>query len=104
MSEETKPQESMVSSIIKAMEEDSKKFGSALVKNATESFDKDRTAALINRVKELVRHRMNLYAALEKTKQEIALFDRRISAIDAGEFALDGHTGNIIFKDANLNY
>jgi hypothetical protein len=98
------PQDSMVSSIIKAMEEDSKKFGGVLIKAATESFDKERTNALVQRVRELVKHRMALYAAIEKTKIEIALFDRRLAAIDAGEFFIENYSGQISFKDQTLNY
>jgi hypothetical protein len=103
MNSENEKQDEMVSSIIKAMEEDSKKFGSTLVAAAGKTHDEERTKALVERVKELMKHRMNLYANLEKIKNEIALFDRRIKAIEAGEFLLESYSGSITYKDSMLN-
>jgi hypothetical protein len=98
-----KPNDEMVSSIIKAMEEDSKKFGSTLVAAAGKTHDEERTRALVSQVRELMKHRMNLYSALEKTKREIALYDCRLKAIEAGEFILDSFNGTITYKDRILN-
>lgn len=91
------------SSIVQAMKENPEKVGGILVKMATQQYDRDFTAAVIDRVKELVKHRQALQLALEKTQREIELFDNRIEAIENGEFKIDG-AGTITYTESILNF
>lgn len=91
------------SSIVQAMKENPEKVGGILVKLATQQYDRDFTSAVIDRVKELVKHRQALQLALEKTQKEIELFDNRIEAIENGEFKLHGD-GSITYNQAILNF
>jgi hypothetical protein len=91
------------SSIIRAMDENPEKVGSILVRIASERYDRDFTSAVVDRVKELIKHRDNLKLALLKTQKELDLFDARIAAIEDGEFKIDGY-GKITYTDAMLNF
>jgi hypothetical protein len=57
---------------------------------------------VLARVQELVSHRNSLEIALEKVQKEIALFDRRLAAVGAGEFSLT-REGRINYNDILLN-
>lgn len=91
------------SSIIRAMEENPEKVGSVLVRIASERHDKDFTSAVVDKVKELIKHRDALKLAIQKTQKELELFDERIAAIEDGEFKIDGY-GRITYTDSLLNF
>lgn len=91
------------SSILAAMKRDPERVGEVLVKLATKSADHDFTQAVVDRVKELVKHRQALELALQKTQNEIALFDARLAAIEEGKFKID-LAGTITYTDPFLNF
>lgn len=89
--------------IITAMQDNASETGAKLLEIATARTEKVFLNDVINRVQELVSHRNALYLALEKTQREIALFDKRILAIEKGEFEI-GRDGRIRYNDILLNY
>jgi hypothetical protein len=103
MADEIVKPEISSSSIAAAMKGDTAKLGSDMVRIATERVDRDFSLIVLGHVKELVKHRAALHLALQKTQDEIALFDKRITAIDTGEFTVDGY-GGIRYKDSTLDY
>jgi len=77
--------------------------GAKLLHLATRREEKIFMETVLSRVQELVSHRNQLFIALEKTQREIALFNKRISAVESGEFSLD-RNGRICYNDILLNY
>jgi hypothetical protein len=96
------------SAITAAMSERPNEIGAALVRQATERGNKAFMENVQNRVQEMVSHLNNLFLAKEKLDKEIALFQRRIKAVEAGEFKVEHSQGEfgarLIFNDILLNY
>jgi hypothetical protein len=96
------------SAITAAMSERPTEIGAALVRQATERGNKAFMENVQNRVQEMVSHLNNLFLAKEKLDKEIALFQRRIKAVEAGEFKVEHSQGEfgarLIFNDILLNY
>jgi hypothetical protein len=91
------------STIVTEMHNNPTETGSKLLHLATRREEKIFMETILSRVQELVSHRNQLYIALEKTQREIALFDKRISAVETGEFTI-GFDGRLRYNDILLNY
>ena len=91
------------SAIVTAMNENASEAGSKLLNLAKQQENKIFMESVVSRVQELVSHRNMLQLADEKLHREIALFDKRIAAIEAGAFKL-GYNGKIEYNDILLNY
>lgn len=89
--------------IVTAMNENTSEAGAKLLNAAQDRENKMFMETVLSRVQELVSHRNNLQLAEEKLRREMALFDKRIAAIKAGEFKL-GYNGKIEYNDILLNY
>lgn len=87
--------------LVRGSKKQLKKAGELLIKSAADSADKQFAEKAVARVQELITHRNALYIALEKTKTEIELFDKRIKAIQGGEFKI-GWAGDITFIDTTI--
>src|SRR5882724_4075479 len=91
------------SAIITEMQNNPTETGARLLRAATSREEKLFMESVVNRLQELVSHRNQLYIALERTQREIALFDKRIAAVQSGEFEID-FNGRIRYNDILLNY
>jgi hypothetical protein len=91
------------STILAEMKNNPTETGANLLHLAQRRTEKIFMESVLNRVQELVSHRNQLFIALEKTQREIALFDKRIAAVQAGEFTID-YNGRLKYNDILLNY
>jgi len=91
------------SAIIAEMQNNASETGAKLLALATMRQEKVFMETVLSRVQELVSHRNQLQIAMEKTVREIALFDRRIAAVESGEFTIDS-SGRLKYNDILLNY
>lgn len=82
---------------------DSQKVGESLIRTATDRNEKVFMENVLARVQELVSHRNNLYIAKDKLDREISLFDKRIAAVEKGEFLISSD-GRLIYNDILLQY
>lgn len=89
--------------IITAMRENASETGAKMLEIATARTEKVFLNDVINRVQELVQHRNNLFLAQEKLEREIALFNKRIAAVEKGEFSL-ARDGRLLYNDILLQY
>lgn len=95
------------STIITAQTARPSEFGAALVRNATERGNKAFMDSVQNRVQEIVSHLNNLFLAKDKLEKEIALFQKRLEAIKAGEFKIENNVefgARILYNDILLNF
>lgn len=87
--------------LVKQTKAGMKRAGQLLAKAAKESADKEFATRVASRVEEMIRHRSNLYISLDKTQREIAFYDRRLAAIEAGEIKVS-FSGEIQYNDNSL--
>lgn len=99
-----KRSEQFTTSIQKSMQNDPEKLGSALVEIATKRYDKEFSDQVITFVQTLIKHKEALQFSVMKAEKEMELTDRRIEAIERGEFTIERYTGRIIFKDSVLQF
>jgi hypothetical protein len=91
------------SAMITAAQQNAAEIGKRLIEVATSRNERAFIDTVINQAAELVTHLNNLYLADEKLQKEIALFKKRIAAIEAGEYKL-GSNGRLQYNDILLNY
>lgn len=88
---------------VNALTANPKLMGAKLIELATARSEKKFLEGAVKQLEQMVQHRNNLYIALDRTKKEIELFDKRIEAVNNGEFTL-GYDQTITFNDIKLQY
>jgi hypothetical protein len=89
--------------LIEAFRRNPEEIGEKLLTTAIGRVEKEFTESVLKQIEELVKHKSNLLIAVDKTNAEIKLTERRLSAIDNGEFKL-GWNGKITYNDVLLNF
>jgi len=78
-----------------------REIGSAIVGEAQKQYEDERRNAVIGEVKRLLACREETKALLEKYQASLDWFERKLHAIEAGEFEFSGR-GQIVCNDEDL--
>jgi len=89
--------------LIDALTRNSEETGSRLLNVAIGRVETEFANTVLRQIEELVKHKASLLNAIEKTAKEVDLTERRLAAIDAGEFKVD-FNGKITYNELVLNY
>lgn len=89
------------SGLIHAMQNNPEEVGSRLAHIANQRVEKWFTEEVLRQIEELIKHKSALLNAATKTAAELQLTEKRIAAIDDGEFKI-GWNGKIEFNDFAL--
>jgi hypothetical protein len=89
--------------LIEAFRRNPEEMGQKLMTTALGRVEKQFAEEVLRQIEELVKHKSNLLNAIDKTAAEVKLTERRLAAIDAGEFKI-GWNGKITYNEAILNF
>lgn len=82
--------------------EDAKKVGKDLINAAQEERKQRFGKAVMERIQEMMTQRIGALNLIERTTKEMELYDRRLKAIEDGEFQV-AYDGAILYNEAILN-
>jgi hypothetical protein len=81
-------------------------IGKHLLSKAQNKYNQDREDLVVKEVERIMRAKDEYRTKLEHAEKAIVFYDRKLSALDAGEFEIDithGYQGGIKFDDEELN-
>lgn len=91
------------SSIVEALRQNPEAAGRRIFDIATIRAEKWFNEEVMRQVEDLIKHRSALLNQIEKTAAEVQLTEKRIAAIESGQFKVEWN-GRIKFNDVMLNF
>lgn len=89
--------------LVESLRRNPEDVGSKLSQIAHGRVEKWFADEVLRQIEELIKHKDALLNAAQKTSNELTMTERRLAAIDAGEFEI-GYMGKIRYKETILNF